>query len=165
MKPDLLPNIDFAALPRTYELVIPEKFLDEMGHMNVSWYTHLFSEAMGGIMGLVGLSLEYIETEKMGGVALEGHIHYLAEVHVGESVTIYSRLIERTEKRVHLVHFMVNESRGNVAALFENIMACFDLKARRMAPIPNDIATKIDDAIEKHQQLDWPPPLCGVMKP
>lgn len=165
MKPDLPPNIDFSTLPRTHELVIPKKFLDEMGHMNVAWYTHIFSEAMGGIMGLVGLSLKYIETEKMGGVALEGHIHYLAEVHVNESVAIYSRLIERTEKRVHLVHFMVNESRGNVAALFENIMACFDLKTRRMAPIPKEIAANIDATIAKHQQLDWLPPVCGVMKP
>lgn len=165
MRPDLPANIDFSALPRTYELVIPEKFLDQMGHMNVAWYTHLFSQAMGGILGLVGLSLEFIETEKIGGAALEGHIHYLSEVHVNESVAIYSRLIERTEKRLHLVHFMVNESQGKVAALFENVMACFDLKTRRMAPIPKGISEKIDDVMAKHQNLDWAPPVCGVMKP
>ena len=42
-------SMDLNPLPVTYRAFIPEAYLDEMGHMNVMWYTHLFSQAMGGI--------------------------------------------------------------------------------------------------------------------
>ena len=40
--------MDLTALPITHRAVIPDDYLDEMGHMNVMWYTHLFSLARGG---------------------------------------------------------------------------------------------------------------------
>lgn len=144
---------------------IPEKFRDEMGHMNVTWYTHLFSEAMGGLMSHLGLSLDYIAKEKIGGVALEAHIHYLSEVHIGDEVSVYSRVIARSDKRMHMIHLLRNDTRDHVSALFEGIMACFDLRARRMAVVPPEIAVKVDLEIEANKKLDWTPPLTGVMSP
>ncbi len=164
MRPEV-PEIDLSRLPKTFSMTIPEKFRDEMGHMNVTWYTHLFSEAMGGLMTYLGLSADYIKTELIGGVALEAHIHYLAEVHIGDEVSVYSRLIKRSGKRMQMLHILHNDTRNQESALFEGIMACFDLKARRMCQIPPDIATKIDSVIEEHGSLGWEPPLCGVMAP
>jgi len=36
--------MDLSSLPVLHRADIPETYLDEMGHMNVMWYTHLFSE-------------------------------------------------------------------------------------------------------------------------
>ena len=164
MRPEI-PDIDFSQLPKTFSMTIPEKYRDEMGHMNVTWYTHLFSEAMGGLMAHIGLSPEYIEKHKIGGVALEAHIHYLAEVHIGDRVSIYSRLLSRSDKRMHLLHILKNESTGQISSFFETILACFDLSTRRMTTVPPDIAKTIDDVISAHRVLDWNPPVTGVMSP
>ncbi len=164
MRPEL-PEIDFSKLPKTHTEIIPERYRDEMGHMNVTWYTHLFSEAMGGIMTHLGLSLKYIEEEQVGGVALEAHIHYLSEVHIGDTVSVYTRVLDRSEKRMHLLHIMYNERTQQIASLFEGIMACFDLRIRRMAPIPASIAEKLDTVIAEHQRLSWKAPVTGTMNP
>lgn len=164
MRPQI-PEIDFTQLPKTYSAKIPESYRDEMGHMNVTWYTHLFSEAMGGLMDHLGLTLKYIEEQAVGGVALESHIHYLAEVHIGDEVSVYSRLISRSEKRMHMLHILRNDSQGQIASLFEGVMACFDLRARRMAEIPIDIQNRLDQILSQHNGLEWKAPLTGVMAP
>ncbi|HIL68982.1 MAG TPA: thioesterase [Verrucomicrobia bacterium] len=156
--------MDLTSLPMTFQSVIPEKYMDEMGHMNVACYTHIFTQSMGGMLEMFGLSMEFIEREQIGGAALEAHIHYLAEVMEGDQVKIYTRLVNRTEKRIHNVHFMWNESRNQVAALFEGVMACFDLKARKMSAIPEGICSRIDPMLDTHQALLWPVPVCGVMQ-
>ena len=164
MRP-LIPTIDYTQIPRTFSMSIPDKFRDEMGHMNVTWYTHLFSEARGGLMTHLGLTLEYIEREKIGGVALEAHIQYLAEVHIGDEVSVYSRVISRSDKRMHLLHILHNDTRQEESATYECILACFDLRSRRMSTIPNEIRDKIDAVASQHRNLDWTAPLCGVMAP
>src|SRR5260370_24348324 len=95
------------ALPVTQRAIIPESYLDEMGHMNVMWYTHLFSEATGGLFDRIGLTQDYFETNQAGTFALEAHVRYLKEVRVGERVTIRIRLVGRSAKRFHFLHFMV----------------------------------------------------------
>src|SRR4051812_22801694 len=94
------------ALPVTQRALIPESYLDEMGHMNVMWYTHLFSNATGGIFDRIGLTDVYCEANRAGAFALEQHIRYLKEVRAGDRVTVRTRLLGRTAKRMHFMHFL-----------------------------------------------------------
>jgi acyl-CoA thioester hydrolase len=164
--PRLKLNIDdVRQLPLTHEATIPEDYLDAMGHMNVMWYTHLFSEAMGGMFQLVGLDWEHLEAFGAGTFALEAHIRYLSEVRVGQRVEVHSRLVGRSEKRFHAIHFMVNLEKEDVSSTFESVGAYIDLNARRMAEFPAEIAASIDEQIEQHATLSWPAPLSGIMQP
>src|SRR5258708_184351 len=99
--------MDLNELPITYRAVIPEAYLDEMGHMNVMWYTHLFSQGAWGLFQMVGLNLEYFKANQTGSFALEQHFRYLKEVRLGQHVTIRSRVLGRTAKRWHTIHFMI----------------------------------------------------------
>src|SRR5437588_10173407 len=99
--------MDLLALPVTDRAPIPESYLDEMGHMNVMWYTHLFSEPTGGLFDLVGLTRAYFEANQAGSFALEAHVRYLAEVLAGKQVAVRSRLLGRSAKRLHFLHFLV----------------------------------------------------------
>ena len=157
--------MDFSKLPITFEATIPEEYLDDMGHMNVMWYTHLFDKGVYGAFELMGLNLEYMRAHNSGGFALEAHIRYLREVRVGNKVTIFSRFIARTQRRFHLMNFMYNDSNQDVAATFEVVGAHIDMSIRRMASFPDPIATKLDSLIRDHSSLDWEAPLCGAMKP
>ena len=137
---------DLASLPVLHRAVIPEEYRDRMGHMNVTWYTHLFSEAPGSF-------------------ALEAHIRYLSECLVGDQVYVCGRAVARTEKRFHYVQFLVNEDKNVLSASCEFVGAHIDMKVRRMSAIPDKTAAAFDQLVEEHNQLDWPVPLCGSMQP
>jgi acyl-CoA thioester hydrolase len=156
--------MNWMSLPITQRAVIPESYLDEMGHMNVMWYTHLFSKAMGEVFQLVGMTRDYFLTNQAGAFALKQFVSYLAEVRLGESVLIRSRILGRSAKRIHVMHFLIKEESQVLAATAELLGAHVDMRIRRMAPYPPALAEKIDRFIAEHAALNWDPPVCGVIK-
>lgn len=152
-------------LPITHTADVPEGYIDIMGHMNVMWYTHLFDNAIYGALDLIGLDLDYMQSNSAGGFALEAHTRYLAEVRVGQNVTIRTRMLARSAKRFHMISFMVNDSTQKLAATFEVVGAHIDMKIRRMSPMPKSVSNKLDSMIQEHQLLNWPAPICGSMRP
>lgn len=158
-------HFDLSPLPLTHEAAIPDTYRDAMGHMNVMWYTHLFDVAVYGAFELIGLTTDYMRENHAGGFALEVHIRYLAEVHVGEEVAIYTRFLGRSSKRFHLLNFMHNRTTDRLAATFEVVGAHIDMRVRRMADMPESISDQLDRIVHAHRQLDWAPPVCGIMRP
>ena len=156
--------MDLSALPVTHRAVIPESYLDAMGHMNVMWYTRLFSLGAWGLFQTVGLTRAYFETNRAGSFALEQHFRYLKEVRVGQNVTIRSRVLGRSAKRWHLIHFMTIDELDALAATAEDVHTHVDLTVRRSSPMPPEVAAAIDRLLAEHTQLDWAAPVCGAMK-
>jgi acyl-CoA thioester hydrolase len=152
-------------LPVTYQATVIEEWLDEMEHMNVMWYTHLFDRATWQFFANLGMNLDYFEKQGAGAFALEQHTRYLAEVRLGQEITLRTRAIDRSAKRFHFMHFMTIGGNGVPAATTELIGAHIDYATRRLSPLPENIAAAFDDLIELHQALNWAPPLCGVMSP
>jgi acyl-CoA thioester hydrolase len=155
---------DLATLPVTHEAVVPEEWLDEMGHMNVMWYTHLFSCSTRGFFQCYGMTDDYLRKNQAGAFALEAHIRYLSELHVGRRVTVRTRAVARSDKRFHTIHFIVNEDDNAVAASGEFVGAHIDMTLRRMSPIPAEIGDAFDQIVKEHSQLEWEPPVSGTMK-
>ena len=152
-------------LPCFHRTIIPEAYLDLMGHMNIRHYMGLCDDAALGFFSAFGMTKAYFETTSGGAFALEQHIRYLAEVHMGETVAIYIRVNGRTAKRIHFIHFMVNETTGKLAATIEVLTSHADTSIRRTSPFPDEVAQAIDAIIAEHEQLDWNAPLCGVIRP
>ena len=163
--PDLPTLEQIAELPPLHRATIPTEYLDEMGHMNVMWYTYLFGQAVREMLIGVGFNRQYVETNQAGTFALEKHVRYLDETHVGDQVAVYVRVAGRSEKRFHLVQFMVNETRQRLASIMETVGTHVDLRIRRSSPFPESIAAAFDDLIASHSELQWDSPVCGVMKP
>jgi acyl-CoA thioester hydrolase len=156
-------RMDLTALPVTYEAVIPESYLDEMGHMNVMWYTHLFSCGTEGLFERVGLTRAYFEENQAGTFALEQHTRYLVEVRVGQRVLVRTRLLGRSAKLFHFLHFLVHAD-GRIAATGESVGAHIDMRTRRTSPFPAAVAMAIDQLLAEHEHLGWTAPVCGVMR-
>jgi acyl-CoA thioester hydrolase len=152
------------SLPITHRAEIPESYLDEMGHMNVMWYTHLFSVGAWGLFQAVGLTLEYFETNQAGSFALEQHFNYLKEVRLGQHVTIRSRVLGRSAKRWHSMQFMTIDESDVLAAIAEGVSTHVDMRIRRSSPMPRNITDAIDRLLEEHSRLEWPPPVCGAIR-
>ena len=150
--------------PACLRMTVPEAYGDENGHMNVRWYAAIFDEAGDILHARLGLTSEFHKAHGTGTMDLENHFNYLHEVRAGDRLAIFSRLVAHSAKRIHYLMFMVDETRGSLSAIFECINAFADLKLRKTAPFPPEIATKIEAGVAAGAALDWPLPVCGVMR-
>ena len=155
---------DLETLPVGHRQKILEDYLDANNHMNVMWYTHLFSCALGQTFNQIGLTSEYFEKNHTGTFALEGHIRYFNEVRVGQQVTVRTRAVGRSDRRFHFIHYMSNDDKRVLAATMEGIGTHVDLNLRRSSPFPPQVAAPFDRLAAQHAALPWPALLCGAMK-
>jgi acyl-CoA thioesterase FadM len=82
----------------------------------------------------------------------------------GDSIAVYSRLVARSPKRLHYLMFLVNETKGKLAAIFECMNAFLDLSVRKAGPFPPGIIERIDAWLDRDRNLNWPPPVSGSMQ-
>jgi acyl-CoA thioester hydrolase len=165
VKPPALAVESILALqPPSLRIVVPVDWADTNGHMNMRWYVALFDDAGDELHARVGLTPEFHRQHHTGTVDLEHHTNFLNEVMPGDAVAVFSRLVARSPKRLHYLMFLVNETTGKLAAIFECMNAFLDLNVRRTAPFPPAILTKIDAWLDRDRKLDWPPPLSGSMQ-
>lgn len=160
----MIPLEKIERLPLFHRETIPEAYIDVMGHMNVQWYMALYSDAVWTFFASIGMDEAYYKNNQAGGFALEHFIRYYAEVHAGETVAVYTRIVGRNEKRIHFISFLVNESTRTLASTLEALGSHADMRTRRTAPYPLEIAAQIDGKIEEYKKLDWEPPLCGCIE-
>jgi acyl-CoA thioester hydrolase len=153
-----------ALQPASLRIAVPESWADANGHMNMRWYVALFDDAGDELHDRVGLTPDFHRSHRTGTVDLEHHTHFLNEVMPGDTVAVYSRLVARSAKRLHYMMFLVNETRGKLAAIFECMNAFVDLTVRRTAPFPPEIIGKIDAWLDRDLKLDWPAPVSGAMQ-
>jgi acyl-CoA thioesterase FadM len=131
--------------------------------MNVMWYTHLFGRATVGFFELVGMDHGYFTAHHAGSFALAQYFSYRQEVRVGEHVTLRSRLLGRSAKKFHVIHFMSKTDGDVLAATGEFLGAHIDMKSRRTSPFLPHIAESIDRVLAEHRALDWDAPLGGAL--
>lgn len=156
--------MNLAPLPITHQAVIPDSYLDMMGHMNVMWYTHLFGRATCGLFDLVGMDRDYFENRQFGSFALAQFFRYKKEICAGEHVTLRSRLLGRSDKQFHVMHFMTKGSGDILAATGEFLAAHIDMTSRRTAPFAPHIAVNLDRMLGDHSRLDWEAPVSGAIQ-
>ena len=161
----MIPIPQLEQLPLTHRQEIPPEFEDAMGHMNIQWYVHMYGLAAWTLFDLFDITLEHVRQRQEGMFALKQFIEYRREVHIGQTVQIRSRVLGVSARRIHYLHFMINESSNHLASTFEVLASYADLDARRTAPFPDDIRATINDMLAQHQRLEWAAPVCGILAP
>jgi acyl-CoA thioester hydrolase len=151
------------ALPLLYEVTVPPEYEDINGHMSIGHYMLIHDNAAAPFCASLGMEESYFTERRRGIMDLEHHLHYLAEVLVGDVVAVHSRMLERSEKAVHGMWFMLDRTRDRLANTLEWVTLHVDLDARRSAPFGPEVAAEIDRQIEHSRTLDWEAPVCGVM--
>ena len=165
MKPPALALEKILALgPPSLRIVVPDAWADANGHMNMRWYVAVFDDAGDDLHARIGLTPDFHREHHSGTVDLEHHTNFLNEIMPGDHLAVYTRLVARSAKRVHYLMFLVNETKGKLAAIFECMNAFVDLSVRKTAPFPPAVLAKIDAWLEEDADLDWPPPLSGSMR-
>ncbi|HKJ37450.1 MAG TPA: thioesterase family protein [Anaerolineales bacterium] len=156
-------EINLNDLPVTNTKVIPEDYIDIMGHMNVMWYVHIFDYGTRNLFESFGFGEAYVNATGNGSFALESHIRYLNELKLGEKAIVRSRVLDRSDKIIHFMHFMTREHDGVLAATIEVIGAHADLTKRRITSFPPEVIARLDPILGAHRALPWDAPLCGSL--
>ena len=150
--------------PACLRMRVPDAYQDRNGHMNMRWYLAIFDDAGDILQARLGLTPEYHHDHLTSTVDLEHHLNYVREVFPNDQIAVYARFIALSAKRFHYVMFMVNETQGTLAAILECLNAFVDMRVRRTAPFPPEIAAPIGATLAAHTALGWPAPLCGAMR-
>jgi acyl-CoA thioester hydrolase len=123
----------------TYRGVVYPWHCDHMGHMNVMWYTGKFDEACWQLLTIIGLSTARFKRDGTGMAAVEQHIQYKRELHAGDALTIQSALLEVKDKSVHMLHKMIDDASGEVAAIMVVVGVHIDAAIRKAIRLPDDV--------------------------
>jgi acyl-CoA thioesterase FadM len=160
----LVPIANLEEIPLYHRETIPADYLDAMGHMNIRWYMAVYDKAGCNFYMSHGLNGDFIRENQIGTFALKHVINYYAEVHVGQTVAVRTRILGRSNRRLHAMHFMINETTGQLASTLEMLGTFADLQKRRATAIPAAIAAKFDTKIAANQQMDWEAPVSGAIR-
>ena len=135
--------------------VLPE-WIDYNGHMNVAYYVLAFDRGVDEFMHQMGITPEYLETEKSSTFTLEMHINYLQELHLDDPIRLTCQLLDTDSKRVHYFLRMFHAEAGYLAATSEQMMIHVSLESRRTSPFPPKVSAVIDRMMTAHESLPVP---------
>ena len=134
--------------------VIPE-WIDYNGHMNVAYYIKAFEIGIDSYKAVVGMTLDYIERTGRSTVALESHVTYQQEAHLGERLRIETRILACDGKRVHVYQEIYRD--GTLLATQETLAISFDTGARRTSPFEPAIAANYQRLVAAQAPQPRPP--------
>ncbi len=159
-----LPTIDeVRMLHFCHEREITAEHLDEYNHVNIKYYAEFWGWGAAGLMRSLGMDFEEATKEDRGYWVLRNVLDYHNEIVDGEKISIYGRMVGRADKLMHNMYYMINETRGNVAASSEILVGYADLSARRLTSFAPEKAAELDAKIAEWDALPWQPHLSGAI--
>ncbi len=138
------------------EAVRPE-WIDYNGHMNVAYYLLAFDHAFDAFLDYIGMDEAY--RKRTGGTTftVEAHVTYQREVAEGNPLRFTTQLLGYDAKRIHFFVRMYHADEGYLAATVEWLALHVDLEARRVAPMPDEITSRLAEIHATHKDMPRPP--------
>ncbi len=138
------------------EPVRPE-WIDYNGHMNVAYYVLGFDHAADALFDAIGMDAAYRERNSVSTFALECHVVYKREVAAGDPLRFEVQMLDFDGRFFHYIATMYHDRENWLAASCEWISCGVDMKTRRPAPLPPDIAHTFRALQAAHASLPRPP--------
>ena len=150
-------------LPELLRVRVPREWEDLNGHVNVKHHLGMYDMTGDPMLALLGISEQWVRTERIGLFDLEHHIWYQNEVHVGEEVGLFLRFTARNLKRAQGLVFLLNLTHDRLASVVEFVSISVHLDTRRSVPLPEGVAQRLDDLVRQQEALSWPAPRSGAI--
>lgn len=120
------------------------------GHLNVAYYSVMFSRGIRQLWSTIGMGDDYATERNFSTFTAESHIRYLREINLGDPVQISVWLLDVDDKRLHTFEELRHATEGWVSATAENMSLHIDMASRKVAAFPSDILTRIASAASAH---------------
>ncbi|MGE3571467.1 MAG: acyl-CoA thioesterase [Burkholderiales bacterium] len=143
----------FAAAAR---IRVRPEWIDYNGHMNVGYYHVAFDIAAEEFFQFLGFTPEFRRRHDATTFALESHLNFLREVKEGDPLRFEARLLDHDAKRIHFYQEMFHAEGGYLAASCESLSAHVNQKARRTAPMPEELLERLGRIRQAHAALPRP---------
>ena len=112
---------------------------DQMGHMNVMWYTAKFDEATWNLLAELGITSAYIRDQQAGMAAVQQNTSYKHELMAGDVIEIRSEILEVRDRVIRFQHEMRNAETNTVVAVTELTGVHMDRNSRKSTSLPETI--------------------------
>ncbi|MFC5219576.1 thioesterase family protein [Streptomyces coerulescens] len=93
----------------------------------------------------------------------ETHLHHRREAYSGDPLLLTIQVLGLDDKRLHLFHTMHHSRSGDILATAEQLLLHVDTRARRVAPFPAPLLTRLTAVRDAHAHLDVPDGVGHVM--
>ncbi|WP_372733943.1 thioesterase family protein [Nocardioides sp.] len=142
---------------------VPMAFEDNNGQLNVRHYLGIGSEGLDESLTGVGIPHNWPLKSGLACLSAEHHLTYVHELRTGDTMSVRVRLLGRSERAVHAMVFVLDDTHLRLSCVFEEILLCVRLDPRGSQPWPEDVATQLDARIAEHATLDWEPATTGCL--
>lgn len=157
------PSVDLVReLPRVYTATVSPDLIDENGHMNIRHYFRMQEEANIALFDDLEIGLDYPELTGHGLFTLEQHLTYVSECLLDDQISVHLGLVSITDKVLHSIGYLVNETRNSLAHVMETIVAHVDLSSRKIVPWSEQIQIELKKIAA--EAPDWTPHTAGCLK-
>jgi acyl-CoA thioester hydrolase len=131
-------------------------WIDYNGHLNMAYYNVFFDRAVDQAFLLTGLGPDYVRQRQCSFFTAEVHVRYLRELTVNDPVRVTLQLLGYDAKRLHFFQQAFQAKEGWVSATSEQLSLHVDLKAKKTAPFPAEVAKRLAQMKEAHAMLPRP---------
>ena len=135
---------------------IEPKWIDYNGHLNMAYYNVMFDRAIDELWLKLGIGPGYMKERQGSTFTAECHVRYLREIHLGDPVQVSILLLAADEKRLHTFEELRHATEGWLSATSENMTIHIDMTARKTAPFPSDVHTRIQTLANAHSTVPRP---------
>jgi acyl-CoA thioester hydrolase len=135
---------------------IEPQWIDYNGHLNMAYYNVMFDRAIDELWLKLGIGPAYMKERNASTFTAECHVRYLREIHLGDPVQISILLVAADEKRLHTFEELRHATEGWLSATSENMTIHMDMTARKPAPFPADIRSRIQTLADAHKTAPRP---------
>jgi acyl-CoA thioester hydrolase len=130
--------------------------------MNITHYLSIGTKAVDLALRAAGMVDAYRDERRLSTFAVEHHLTYRSEMHLGARITAHPQLLARSDRAAHAMVYLVDATHDRLASTLEVVLVHVDLATRRAVPFPDETAAALDAAIER-DLATLEAPACGVM--
>lgn len=154
-------NAPIEAPLRLHDCIVKSAWCDYNGHMSESSYLLVVGDNADAFFRYFGIDEAY---RASGGslYTAETHLHHLREADEGDHLTFTLQILGVDAKRVHLVHEVLNAD-GEPIATAEQLLLHVDMAAGKVAPLPDDLYSRLKAIEAAHADLPVPDYVGHVM--
>lgn len=132
---------------------VQRDWIDYNNHMNMAFYNVVFDKAIDHLFDTLGIGAAYVAQANHSCFSMEIHVTYAQEVVLDDPLEVTVQLLDFDAKRLHIFMEMYHATEGYLAATCEQMSMHVDLAARRTAPLPDHLLTKVAQMHEAHKAL------------
>jgi len=128
----------------TYRRAVSAEMCDFYGHMNVQFYVAAISDSFFSLATELGIGKTAVEDHRVGFIAVNMNIDYLAEAHEGSVIRMESAVLSVDGKKMRVRHKLFDLETGRQSMEATVLHICMDLDGRKSIPIPADFRANIE---------------------